>query len=118
MELIREAAGPDTYLLGCGAPLGPSLGIVDGMRIGTDTAPDWEPKYMGIELLFPNDPDIPSAKNALQNTISRSAMHNRWWHNDPDCLLLRPGSNLTWQRYKPTPVWLLLQVGSCSFQMG
>jgi alpha-galactosidase len=94
MELIREAAGNDTYLLGCGAPLGPCVGLVDGMRIGTDTAPDWEPKYMGIEMLFPNDPDIPSAKNALQNTLSRSAMHNRWWHNDPDCLLLRPSSNL------------------------
>ncbi len=95
MELVREAAGPQTYLLGCGAPLGSMLGIVDGMRIGTDVAPDWEPKYMGLELLFPNDPDIPSAKNALQNTVSRSFMHMRWWQNDPDCLLLRTSTNLT-----------------------
>lgn len=95
MELIREAAGPEAYILGCGAPLGSMLGIVDGMRIGTDVAPDWEPKYMGIEYLFPNDPDIPSAKNAMQNTISRSALHMRWWQNDPDCLLLRPSTKLT-----------------------
>lgn len=95
MELIREAAGEETYLLGCGAPLGPMLGLVDGMRIGTDVGPDWEPKYMGIEKIFPNDPDIPSAKNAMQNTVSRSAMHNRWWQNDPDCILLRPSTHLT-----------------------
>jgi len=95
MEIIRDAAGKNTYLLGCGAPLGPMLGIVDGMRIGTDVAPDWEPKYFGIELLFPNEPDIPSVKNAMHNTITRSVMHQRWWQNDPDCLLVRESSNLT-----------------------
>jgi alpha-galactosidase len=95
MELIREVAGPQTYLLGCGAPLGPMLGLVDGMRIGTDVAPDWDPKYFGIELLFPDEPDIPSAKNAMQNVLTRSMLHNRWWQNDPDCLLIRESSHLT-----------------------
>ncbi len=95
MELIREVAGPETYLLGCGAPLGSMLGLVDGMRIGTDVAPDWEPKYFGLELLFPNEPDIPSAKNAMQNVLTRSMLHNRWWQNDPDCLLIRESSHLT-----------------------
>lgn len=95
MELIRAVAGPDVYLLGCGAPLGSMLGIVDGMRISTDVAPDWDPKYLGLELIFPNDPDLPSARNAIQNTLTRSFMHNRWWQNDPDCLLLRPTSNLS-----------------------
>ena len=95
MEIIRDAAGKDTYILGCGAPLGPMLGLVDGMRIGTDVAPDWEPKYNGIELLFPNEPDIPSVKNAMHNAITRAMMHQRWWQNDPDCLLLRESSNLS-----------------------
>lgn len=95
MELIREAAGAETYLLGCGAPLGPMLGIVDGMRVGTDAAPDWDSKYLGLELLFPNDPDLPSTKNAIQNTLTRAFLHRRWWHNDPDCLLLRPTTGLT-----------------------
>jgi alpha-galactosidase len=71
------------------------LGLVDGMRIGTDVAPDWEPRYFGIELLFPNEPDIPSAKNAVQNVLTRSMLHNRWWQNDPDCLLVRESSHLT-----------------------
>ncbi len=95
MEIIRDAAGKQTYLLGCGAPLGPMLGLVDGMRIGTDVAPDWEPKYFGLELVFPNEPDIPSVKNAMHNTITRSMLHQRWWQNDPDCLLVRESSNLT-----------------------
>ena len=33
LELIREAVGPDAYLLGCGAPILPSVGLVDGMRV-------------------------------------------------------------------------------------
>ncbi len=92
---IRETAGETVYLLGCGAPLGSMLGIVDGMRIGTDVAPNWEPKHNGIELLFPNEPDIPSAKNSLQNTLTRAFLHKRWWHNDPDCLLIRESTTLT-----------------------
>ncbi|MBN1877661.1 MAG: alpha-galactosidase, partial [Anaerolineae bacterium] len=44
-SVIREAAGEATYLLGCGAPLGPAIGLVDAMRIGPDTAPAWNPNY-------------------------------------------------------------------------
>ena len=36
LKTIREALGPDIYLLGCGAPQLASVGIVDGMRIGPD----------------------------------------------------------------------------------
>jgi alpha-galactosidase len=95
MSLVREAAGSDTFLLGCGAPIGGILGHVDGMRIGTDVALDWKPKYKGIELLFPNEPNIPSVENAMHNTVTRSMFHNHWWLNDPDCLLLRTTTNLT-----------------------
>ena len=41
IALIREAAGEDCYLLGCGAPIFPSLGIFDGVRIGPDVAEWW-----------------------------------------------------------------------------
>ena len=40
-EAVRRGAGDDTFLLGCGAPLGPTIGVVDGMRIGPDVAPWW-----------------------------------------------------------------------------
>ncbi len=80
MKTIRKAVG-DSFVLGCGAPLLPSVGYVDGMRIGPDTAPFW-----GDDL---PDTGEPSAKYALRNAITRYFMNERLWINDPDCLLLR-----------------------------
>ncbi|MDK2886424.1 MAG: alpha-galactosidase [Thermosipho sp. (in: thermotogales)] len=81
LNIIRKAVGEDSFILGCGAPLLPSVGFVDGMRIGPDTAPYYDK----------NSPDImiPNAYYALRNTITRYFMNERWWWNDPDCLLLR-----------------------------
>ncbi len=95
LEVIREAAGDDVMLLGCGAPLGPAIGLVDAMRIGADVHPGWYPSFGGYELLFRAEPNMPSVRNALQNTLTRAMLHRRWWINDPDCLLLRPGTDLT-----------------------
>lgn len=89
LELIRKAAGPETFILGCGLPLGTGIGLVDGMRIGADVSGEWIFSFNGIKLIFDKEPNTPSAKNAMQNTITRSAMHRRWWINDPDCLLVR-----------------------------
>ena len=33
LSLIREVVGPEVYLVGCGAPLLPSVGLVDAMRV-------------------------------------------------------------------------------------
>lgn len=35
---IGEAAGPEAYILACGAPLLPSVGVAHGIRIGPDVA--------------------------------------------------------------------------------
>lgn len=32
---------------------------------------------------------MPGTKNAVRNTLTRAFLHDRWWLNDPDCLLLR-----------------------------
>ncbi len=87
-EAVRRGAGEDTFLLGCGAPLGTAVGLVDGMRIGADVAPWWHPQagqyrppgHVGGE---------PATVNAWRNTLSRSFIHRRLWLNDPDCLMLR-----------------------------
>lgn len=87
-EAIRRGAGPDAFLLGCGAPIGVAVGLVDGMRIGADVAPWWHPQddqyrppgHTGGE---------PATVNAWRNTLSRSFLHRRLWLNDPDCLMLR-----------------------------
>ncbi len=95
LEALRSAAGEETYLLGCGAPLGSSLGIFDAMRVSADVSGEWRPAYFGNQALFRDEPFMPSARNALQNTLARAPMHQRWWTNDPDCLLVRPDTHLT-----------------------
>jgi alpha-galactosidase len=88
MEAVRRGAGDDTFILGCGLPLAQGIGVVDGMRIGPDVAPFWDPPasvwtgplYKGVE---------PSTSNALRNTVQRQFTHRRLWLNDPDCIMLR-----------------------------
>jgi alpha-galactosidase len=77
LAAIRRATGDETFLLGCGCPLGPAVGIVDGMRIGPDVAPYW-----GGDV-------EPGTRLAINAIIARSFMHRRLWLNDPDCLMLR-----------------------------
>jgi alpha-galactosidase len=80
LEVVRQAVRGG-FLLGCGAPLLPSIGLVNGMRIGEDTARFWNSQlapFQGVNALY-----------ALKNSIMRYFMHKRWWLNDPDCLLLR-----------------------------
>jgi alpha-galactosidase len=85
MEAVRRSAGERTFLLGCGLPLGAGIGVVDGMRIGPDVAPWWEPRDA-----FPGYAEAaPSTLNAWRSTLVRSAFHRRLWLNDPDCLMLR-----------------------------
>ncbi|MEB3223023.1 MAG: glycoside hydrolase family 36 protein [Candidatus Sericytochromatia bacterium] len=94
LAAIREAAG-DAFLLGCGAPLLPSVGLVDAMRVGPDVAAAWHPAD--------GDASSPALANALRSTLARGWMHGKWWQNDPDCLLLGPehrgitlAERLTW----------------------
>ncbi|MGH7611989.1 MAG: glycoside hydrolase family 36 protein [Candidatus Dormibacteria bacterium] len=82
IRLIREAVGEEASLVGCGAPILPSLGLFDAMRIGPD-----------IDLGYtPRDDDItmPSQLGAANAVRARAFQHGRFWTNDPDCLLLRP----------------------------
>lgn len=86
---IRDVAGEESTLVGCGCPLGSGIGIFDTMRVGADVAPSWKPRYASVDALIQNELDLPSVRNALHNTITRAPLHRRWWINDPDCLLLR-----------------------------
>ncbi len=83
LEAVREAVGGHRFILGCGLPLGPAVGLVNGMRIGEDVAPQWTPTPL------PWEKTVPGTKNAVRNTLTRAFLHDRWWLNDPDCLLLR-----------------------------
>ena len=92
MEAVREGIGEKTFLLGCGCPFGPAVGIVDAMRIGPDTAPNWTPYLWTVKWATPiikNDKSIGSLRNNIRHTLNLSALHRRWWWNDPDCLMVR-----------------------------
>lgn len=112
MEAVRKAVGNDTFLLGCGAPLGSVLGLVDSMRIGADVSGDWLPNYNGIQSFFKNEPHMPSARNSIQNILTRAPMHNRWWINDPDCLLIRPDTRLNMPEVQTLATSIALTGGS------
>ena len=112
MKAIRAAAGRETTLLGCGAPLGSMLGLVDIMRIGADVSGHWTPTYFNIGFPFRKEPHMPSAENSIHNVITRSFLHNRWWVNDPDCLLVGSESSLTLEEVQTLATVIALTGGS------
>ncbi|MCW8102046.1 alpha-galactosidase [Streptomyces tauricus] len=86
LRVVREEAGEDAYLLGSGAPLLPSLGLIDGIRSGPDVAPLWE-------HYATQDPSDALARNAVVNTL------HRLWQSpllevDPDVVYFRSRLNL------------------------
>jgi alpha-galactosidase len=89
MQVIRNAAGRDTYILACGAPILPILGICDGIRIGPDVAPFWQSKPLSVWL---NNPNHPGLKNGI-----RTSLHRLWLKNliniDPDVVYFRSRHN-------------------------
>ncbi|HEV8573914.1 MAG TPA: hypothetical protein VGR43_04320, partial [Dehalococcoidia bacterium] len=87
LQAVREAVG-ERFILACGNPIGPSVGLVDGARISPDVAPFWHPPGVARDRQR-SQMSEPSALNATRNSITRWWMHGRLWQNDPDCLLAR-----------------------------
>ncbi len=85
MRLLREEAGEEATIIGCGMPLSTGIGTVEIMRVGPDTGPYWLKK--GASFL--NTGAMVGVRNSLRNFMVRSGMHNRLWLNDPDCLMIR-----------------------------
>lgn len=75
---LREAAGEETWILACGAPMLPSVGFADSFRTGADIA--FEPTP---------DPDPAFLRWQARATAARSWSNGRWWWNDADNLLVR-----------------------------
>jgi alpha-galactosidase len=81
LRIIRLGAGKRATLVGCGAPLLPSIGLVDAMRVGPDIL--GEPGRGA-------DSTHAAIRKALQVTRARTWMNGRLWVSDPDCLVVRP----------------------------
>jgi alpha-galactosidase len=86
MAHIRAAIGPERFLLGCGAPIGPSVGFVDGMRVSQDVKEQWDSM---LAAWAGRGCGYPAARGALRTNMTRWFMHRVLWANDPDCLLVR-----------------------------
>jgi len=86
LEAIRRGSGEEAFLLGCGCPLGPAVGVVDAMRIGADVAPFWTLPLLRFVM---RDLHGVATKHAIRNILTRAFMHRRLWLNDPDCLMVR-----------------------------
>lgn len=86
LEAVRDGIGVERFLLGCGCPFGPSVGVVDAMRVSADVGPAWAAKehWPGFYET------TPAAVNAIAASVLRAPLHRRVFINDPDCLLLRP----------------------------
>ena len=67
LKVIREALG-EAYFLTCGAPVLPSLGLCDGLRVGPDVAAYWT-SHRDDDLLL--NTATPGGRNALRTTLQR-----------------------------------------------
>jgi alpha-galactosidase len=84
LKTLYDALG-DAYLLACGAPILPSVGLCDGLRVGADVSATWN-SYRDDHLL--ENHAIPGAQNALRTSV------NRLWlqelvETDPDVVFFR-----------------------------
>ncbi len=82
LRQIRAALGPEAYITGSGAPILPSVGLVDAMRVSPDIDTRYDPPD--------GDASRPSQLSATLSTVGRAFQHGRFWVNDPDCLIARP----------------------------
>lgn len=69
---IKEAIGPEKYLLGCWVVPLEGIGIMDGSRTGGDVLLDWR-----------------GFMTALRATMQYYYLHNVVWYADPDVMLTR-----------------------------
>ncbi len=87
LNSIREAIGPNRFLLGCwGLPV-EGAGIMNGSRTGGDVVLGWGGFF-----------------TSLGPTMESYYQHNIMWYTDPDVMLLRPPLTLEQAR-----VWATLQ---------
>lgn len=109
LSVVREAMREDAFFLACGAPIIPSLGRCDALRIGPDVSGDWE-VYRDAVLL--RNWTMPGAKNAI-----RTCFHRLWLaplvKPDPDVVYF----TTRWNTLLPTHKQLLQDLALiCGFK--
>ena len=84
MQAIVQGVGEGAFLLGCNAPIWPSLGLIHGMRVADDI------ERSGHRI-----------RQIAREVFSRAWQADRLWQLDPDCLCLLdiPGQSATDAEY-------------------
>ena len=95
MDFLRECVG-DKLILGCGVPLGPAFGVVDACRISCDVDLSYGGKFYNSMSI---NNELPSAQNAINNSMFRRHLNGRAFLNDPDVFFLRDHYlTFTWEQ--------------------
>ena len=95
MDFLRECVG-DKLILGCGVPLGPAFGVVDAYRISCDVDLSYGGKFYNSMSIHN---ELPSAQNAINNSMFRRHLNGRAFLNDPDVFFLRDHNlTFTWEQ--------------------
>lgn len=84
LETVRANVTPDTFLLGCTAPFGGAIGLVDGMRVTCDVFERWE-----------------SIRNVFNEALKRFHYHRNYFLCDADCLIIRKKENEDEECFRP-----------------
>lgn len=71
MEAVLKGCNDNSVVLGCNAPIWPSLGLVTAMRTSNDVNRDW-----------------PTIKSTAYENLCRAWQNGKFWDADPDCVLL------------------------------
>ena len=107
LRALRDGLGEDGFLLGCGAPLAASIGLVDAMRTGPDVAPIWDDEARRV---FLGDGSCPSARAALHTSLTRWYQHT-WYGPDPDVMIARRERSLLGDHERGALLGLLDVIG-------
>ncbi|MFR9176881.1 MAG: glycoside hydrolase family 36 protein [Acutalibacteraceae bacterium] len=95
MDFLRECVS-DKLILGCGVPLGPAFGVVDACRISCDVDLSYGGKFYNSMSI---NNELPSAQNAINNSMFRRHLNGRAFLNDPDVFFLRDHNlTFTWEQ--------------------
>ncbi|HEX6313079.1 MAG TPA: glycoside hydrolase family 36 protein, partial [Acidimicrobiia bacterium] len=87
---MAEALGDDVYVLGCGMPLLPAVGVCHGNRVGHDLAVPVLLREFG-QPLQDGWTGFHGIRPQARNVAARFALHRRWFEADPDVVMAWDG---------------------------
>lgn len=86
LRAFVDPLGEEVYVLGCGAPMLPMVGICHANRIGHDLAVPVLGRVYG-QPLRDDWTGWKGIKAQARQAATRWALHGRWFHNDPEIVM-------------------------------